>query len=119
VNQSRSGPVNRSNRFGFRVRLGRNRSSCRRGSGPKAVTLSFLRSFHLSRHCSSHLQALEATTGQLSTWGDERVCMGTLCTATGVESSSTPFARRRHVNLMFDAHSASMARWEERAAVQA
>jgi len=44
--------------------------------------------------------------------------METLGTAMGVESQCVHFARRRHVNLMFDAHSASMAKWAERAAVE-
>ena len=44
--------------------------------------------------------------------------METLSTAMGVESQCVHFAWRRHVNLMFDAHSTSMAKWAERAAVE-
>ena len=45
--------------------------------------------------------------------------METLCLATGVDNPCAHFAWRRHVNLMFDARSASMARKEARAAVEA
>jgi hypothetical protein len=45
------------------------------------------------------------------------VCPETLCIVAGVDSPCAHFARRRWVNMMSDAHSASMARWAARAAV--
>ena len=39
--------------------------------------------------------------------------METPCTATGANNQCAYFARRRHVIMTFDAHSANMARREE------
>ena len=47
--------------------------------------------------------------------GVAEAAMETLCTSTGVDSQCDSVCAE---DMMFDAHSASMARWAERAAVE-
>ena len=65
-----------------------------------------------------HVQASGCANWPAEHVAGAEVCLETLCIAKVVDSPCAHFARRRRVNMMSDAHSARMARWVARAAVE-